>query len=82
MTKAKINIKIIMPSTAPVLMNGRKGKKGRECWVLIWIFFQLVLLSASEPVPSKKGFRGGGPVTHYLGEETVNVTSASPLILA
>lgn len=28
MTKAKINIKIIMPSTAPDLTNGRKARKG------------------------------------------------------
>lgn len=35
-------------------MEGRP-EKGVEYWVLIWIFFLLVLLSAGEPVLSKKG---------------------------
>lgn len=42
----------------------------------------MVLLSDGEPVPSKKGFRRGGPVTHYLREEAVDVASVSLFILA
>ena len=41
MTKAKINIKIMMPSTDHTTRKGERPEEGDECWVLTWIFFLL-----------------------------------------
>lgn len=40
MTKAKINIKIMMPSTDHTT-RGRKARRGDEHWAPMWIFFLL-----------------------------------------